>query len=180
MDTMYWTGTPNEWFKDGSSMVGQSTAHTGSAVTPFNAYNFFQTGVANDNNIAVSGGTDRSSFRMSLGNLKQTGIIPGSDYRKTSFNINGSSALSKKLSVSAGIDFVNSTTDKVQQGSNISSVMLGLLRTPPTFDNSYGQKNPVDSTAYVTPSGGQRDFRGGPGYDNPYWTVNRNPFISKL
>jgi len=184
IDTMYWTGTPNAYFKQGSGMVGQSTPHTGAAVTPFNPYDFFQTGIANDNNISIANGNDRAAYRMSLGNLSQTGVIPGSDYRKTSFNINGQTALSKKMSVSGGINYVNSLNDKVQQGSNISSVMLGLLRTPTTFDNSYGQKNPVDSSAYELPASygtdKERDYRGGTGYDNPYWTVNRNPFVSAL
>ncbi len=61
--------------------------------------------------------------------------------------------------------------------------MLGLLRTPPTFDNSYGLSDAVSNTAsYVQPDinlpgyGHQRDYRGGAGYDNPYWTINRNPF----
>ncbi len=184
IDTMFWTGTPNAYFKDGSGMVGKSSAHTGSAVTPFDAYNFFQTGVANDNNISLSNGNDRSSYRVSMGNLKQTGVIPGSDYRKTNFSINGMMNLSKKMSIEGSVSYINSLTDKVQQGSNISSVMLGLLRTPITFDNSYGQKNPVDSSAYELPAAfgvdKQRDYRGGPGYDNPYWTVNRNPFTSQL
>jgi TonB-linked SusC/RagA family outer membrane protein len=181
IDTMYWTGTPNAYFTGGNSMVGAHTAHTGAAVTPFNPYDFFTTGIANDNNIAFSGGTDKSSFRMSLGNLSQTGVIPNSDYRKTTFTATGQTALSKRLSVSAGINYVNSITDKVQQGSNISSVMLGLLRTPPTFDNSRGQSGTVDSTAYMLPgTGAQRDYRGGPGYDNPYWTVNENPFTSAV
>lgn len=178
-----WAGsTPNPWFKDGDSIVSKSSPYAGKAVTAFNPYDFFQTGVANDNNIAFSGGTDKASFRMSLGNLSQTGIIPNSDYRKTTFTATGTTALSKKMSVSAGINYVNSITDKVQQGSNISSVMLGLLRTPPTFDNSYGQagSSKVDSTAYMLPNGAQRDYRGGAGYDNPYWTVNENPFVSSL
>jgi TonB-linked SusC/RagA family outer membrane protein len=176
-----WSGTgTNPWFQQGDSIVPKGTPGAGAAVSPFNPYNFFQTGVANDNNISFSNGTDRSSYRMSLGNLTQTGVIPGSDYRKTNFNINGQTSLSKRMSISGGINYVNSLTDKVQQGSNVSSVMLGLLRTPPTFDNSYGVSNYKDSTAYILPNGVQRDFRGGPGYDNPYWTVNRNPFTSSL
>src|SRR5512133_1260733 len=41
--------------------------------------------------------------------------------------------------------------------------MLGLLRTPPTFNNAAG---------YKFPDGSQRNYRGGGGFDNPYWTVN--------
>ena len=41
--------------------------------------------------------------------------------------------------------------------------MLGLLRTPPTFDNSAG---------YEFLDGTQRNYRNGGGYDNPYWAAN--------
>ena len=54
--------------------------------------------------------------------------------------------------------------------------MLGLLRTPISFDNSYGTEDPTDPTAYIYADGTQRNYRGGGGYDNPYWTINQNPF----
>ncbi|MGA1364926.1 MAG: TonB-dependent receptor domain-containing protein, partial [Schleiferiaceae bacterium] len=60
---------------------------------------------------------------------------------------------------------------RVQQGSNISGLRLGLLRTPPSFDNAAGYENP---------DGTQRNYRNGGGYDNPYWTVNKNPFQDKV
>jgi len=51
--------------------------------------------------------------------------------------------------------------------------MLGLLRTPPSFDNTGGLDNPVeDMSAYSFEDGSQRNYRGGRGYDNPFWTIN--------
>ena len=53
--------------------------------------------------------------------------------------------------------------------------MLGLYRTPVTFDNANGfsQEDAVDSpSSYIFPNGKQRNYRGGGGYDNPYWIVN--------
>jgi hypothetical protein len=53
--------------------------------------------------------------------------------------------------------------------------MLGLLRTPPTFDNANGYDDPVNTVeAYQFPDGSQRNYRGGGGYDNPFWSVNKN------
>ncbi|MEO6883003.1 MAG: SusC/RagA family TonB-linked outer membrane protein [Bacteroidia bacterium] len=175
ISTLKRTGVANQWDRNGD------ISPTGTVpVTPYNQYNFFQTGVTADNNIAFSGGNSKSNYRISLGNLHQTGIIPGTKYNKTNFSINGETALSKKLSITAGVNYINSFNNKAQQGSQVSGVMLGLLRTPATFDNSYGQKNPVDSSAYVLPNGNQRSYRGGGGYDNPYWTVNRDPYTEGL
>ena len=82
--------------------------------------------------------------------------------------------------MSGSITYINSSNDKVQQGSNTSGIMLGLVRTPPTFDNSNGLGDAAadNESAYViAATGQQRNYRGGgASYDNPYWTVNRNPF----
>jgi TonB-linked SusC/RagA family outer membrane protein len=179
INTLAYDGIPTAYDSHGSIVPKAPGLAPAQA---YNPYDFFQTGVAADNNISFSGGNDKSGFRMSLGNLEQTGIVPTSKYDKTTFNINGQTALSKKFSISAGINYTNSINDKVQQGSNTSGVMLGLLRTPPTFDNSNGNgKNAVNTpSTYILPNDSERDFRGGPGYDNPYWTVNENPYIETV
>ena len=180
IDTLSWDGVSNIFDPHGN-IVGKSDPSAKIPVHAYNPYDFFQTGMTYNNNIALSGGNNKSGFRMSIGNLNQTGIIPTSKYDKTNISLNGQSALNDKLSISGGIDYVRSLNNKVQQGSNVSSIMLGLLRTPATFDNSYGLSDPVSNSAsYLQPNGKQRDYRGGAGYDNPYWTINRNPFVSKL
>ena len=177
LDTLSWDGTPNVWDPHGN-IVGKSDPSAKIPVTPYDRYEFFKTGLALNNNIALSGGSEKTSFRVSLGNVSQTGVIPKSKYNKTTFGISGQAKLTDKFTVTGSANYMVSNNDKVQQGSNISGVMLGLLRTPPTFDNSYGLSNAADNeAAYVIAStGGQRNYRGGAGYDNPYWTVNRNPF----
>lgn len=180
IDTMYRTGTANLYDPNGR-LVGASSPLKKTKAGVYNPYDFFQDGLTYNNNIAVSGGNAKSGFRMSLGNLHQTGIIPKSKYDKTTLAISGQSTLTDKLTVSGAINFIRGANDKVQQGSNTSSIMLGLLRTPPTFDNSNGLKDPADNPgSYVLPNGKQRDYRGGAGYDNPFWTVNRNPFHEDL
>lgn len=180
IDTLFWDGNANIWDPHGS-IVGASSPLAKIPVHAYDRYNFFQTGQTFNNNIAVSGGNNKSGFRVSIGNLHQTGIIPKTLYDKTSVSLNGQSAVTEKLSVSGGINYIRTSNDKVQQGSNISGVMLGLLRTPPTFDNSYGLSDPVHNTAsYMQPDGHQRNYRGGPGYDNPFWVVNRIPFHEEV
>jgi TonB-linked SusC/RagA family outer membrane protein len=180
IDTLFWDGNTNIWDPHGN-IVGASDPSKKIPVTAYDRYNFFQTGITYNNNIALSGGNSKSGFRLSVGNLSQKGIIPTSKYDKTTLSISGQSAITDKFSISAGVNFIRTVNDKVQQGSNVSSIMLGLLRTPPTFDNSYGLKDPVNNTAsYLQPNGHQRDYRGGAGYDNPYWTINRIPFHDEV
>jgi TonB-linked SusC/RagA family outer membrane protein len=180
IDTLYRNGIADNYDPNGQ-IVGASNPSRKTKAVVYDPYKFFNTGLTYNNNIALSGGNGKSAYRMSLGNLHETGIVPHSKYDKTTFNVSGQSALTSKFSISGGVNFVRGENDKVQQGSNTSGVMLGLLRTPTTFDNSNGLKDAADNpNSYVLPNGKQRDFRGGPGYDNPYWTVNRVPFHEDL
>lgn len=180
IDTLYRDGVANSYDPNGN-IVGASSSLKKTPAVVYDPYDFFQTGLTFNNNVAFSGGTNKTGFRLSLGNLHQTGVIPKSKYDKTTIAVNGQAAISDKFSVSAGLNYIRSENDKVQQGSNTSGIMLGLLRTPTTFDNANGLKDPADNQAsYVLPNGNQRTYRGGPGYDNPFWTVNRNPFHENM
>ncbi len=181
IDTLYRDGDATyPWDKNGA-IVGKSDPSAKTPVIPYDTYDFFVTGMSFDNNVALSGSNEKSSFRMSLGNLYQTGVIPKSKYVKNSFSISGQSQLTNKLNASGSINYINSFNNKILQGSQTSGLMLGLTRTTPTFDNSNGLSDPADNPAsYLFPDGNQRTYRGIGGYDNPYFIVNRDPYTSGL
>jgi TonB-linked SusC/RagA family outer membrane protein len=149
-----------------------------------NAYdnigNFFQTGTSTNNTIAISGNSKVSSFYISIGNTTTNGIIPKNTFEKTSIKLSGDTKIGTKITVSGSANYVRSGGDRVQQGSNTSGVMLGLLRGATSFDNGYGHgKNGYKhSDSYMFPDGSQRQYFYG--YDNPYWTVNKNLFNDKV
>lgn len=174
-DTMSWDGSAYAWDKHGM-LVSSNDPTAKEKFIPYDNLDFFQTGVTYDNSVAIAGGDDKNGFRVSLGHLKQNGVIPLSDWSRTSLKFSGSSKISEKFSASGSVDFSNSGGQRVQQGSNLSGLMLGLLRTPISFDNSNGLSDPSNPNTYSFPDGSQRNFRGGGGYDNPYWSINKNPF----
>jgi TonB-linked SusC/RagA family outer membrane protein len=182
IDTLAWDGATDYPFDKHGNIVGKSDPSAKTPVTPYDRYNFFKTGVTYNNNVSLSGGNETSGYRLSMGNVSQTGIIPRAKYEKTTLSLSGSSKISSRLSTSAGINYIHSTNYKVQQGSNLSGVMLGLVRTPPTFDNSngYGTDAYKHKDAYELADGSQRTYRGGGGYDNPLWVVNNDPTHSNL
>jgi len=177
IDTLAWDGVPNDYDVHGNIV----SIHDPTAVMPVTPYdnvkNFFVTGRTLDNTIAIGGGNDIAGYRLSVGNNHQEGVVPLTDYDKSSVTVSGQANLSSKLKSSGSITYIKSGGNRVQAGSNVSGLMLGLLRTPITFDDANGTSDPANNTAsYLLPDGTQRDYRNGPGYDNPYWTVNRNPF----
>lgn len=153
------------WDKNGMIVDASDPNANGIPVKMYDPYDFFQTGMTFNNRLSVSSGNEQSSYYFSVADIEQTGIIPNSTFGRTNVRLNASSNLLKWLKVSTNMAYSNSRANQIQQGSNTSGIMLGLLRTPPSFDNSAG---------YEFPDGTQRTFRHGGGYDNPYWTANKN------
>lgn len=143
-----------------------------------NTDEFFRTGLRLNNNLNVSGGNDRTSYFLSIGNLTENGVIPLNTWSRTSVRASGSARLSSTFKLSSSMSYTNSGGTRIQQGSNTSGLMLGLLRTPPSFRNSNGVSDPSDEAAFLNPNGTQRRYFAG--YDNPYWTINRNPFTDDV
>ena len=133
----------------------------------YDPYDFFQTGVTNTNQFNISNGTDQGNYFFSLSNVEQQGIIPNNTYGRTTVRLNASTKISEKMTFGADLAYTNSRAIQIQKGSNVSGIMLGLLRTAASFDNSAG---------YEFADGSQRNYRNGGGYDNPYWVANNIAF----
>ncbi len=185
------TGASGSWgpHKDDVSYDGSEYAYdnngrlvAGGSGAPFvpydNVENFFGTGVTRSVNLAVSGGNEVSNYRFSFGNSNEQGVVPNNTFNRYNVGLKvGSTLLNDKLTVGFGANYVNSGGTRIQQGSNTSGVMLGLLRTPISFDNANGFENAEDEvSAYQFADFSQRNYRGGGGYDNPFWIVNNAPF----
>ncbi len=173
--------TDYKYDPNGRIVVGGS----GKQVTPYdNVGDFFQTGTNTTNTLSVDGGNDVATFRASFSNHASEGIVPNNTYDRNTFSLGSSLKITDNLSMTANANYTRSDYQRVQQGSNTSGLLLGLLRTPPTFDNGGGFSDPVNSKlAYEFPDGTQRNYRGGGGYDNPYWTVNntlRNEKVDRV
>ncbi len=130
---------------------------------------FFQNGMTYNNTLAISGGTDRGSLRLSLGNTQDNGVIPNTNYDRNSVRINSDMQIYEKLKLAVDANYINSGGTRSQNGSNLSGVMLSLLRTPTSYDLSAG---------YEYPTGENRNYFSA--YDNPYWTINNNPYTDNV
>ncbi|MEM9389933.1 MAG: SusC/RagA family TonB-linked outer membrane protein [Bacteroidota bacterium] len=147
---------------------------------------FFQTAVSLTNSVSISGGGEYASFRFSASDLTANGVIPNEEYDRKTFKLSSNLQATEKLNFSGTINYTRSDFIRVQQGSNTSGLLLGMLRTPASFDNANGfsTDDAVDNPAsYIFPDGSQRNYRGGGGYDNPYWTVNnalRDEYVDRV
>ena len=138
------------------------------------------------NALSLSGGNDKSRFFFSLENLSQQGIIrENSNYIRNSIRLNSDHNLGKYLRFSNKAAFINVNSNRIQNNSNTAGLYLGLLRTPPDFDNIDYIGTYVDANG-VEVRNRHRSYRRylgdnvQPTYNNPYWTIHRQESPSKV
>lgn len=174
-----WNGIPNEYDIHGDVVLNTDP----SAKTPFVPYDnlrsFFRTGSTFSNSVAVSGGSEVATYRASISNAYSNSIVPLQHFQRTSVTFAGDLKISEKLKLATSFNYITSDGNMPQQGSNLSGIMLGLTRTPISFDNSNGANKADDPKAFLFSDGLQRSYRNGI-YDNPYWTINKNPYKTLL
>jgi len=180
IDTLRYDGATNYPKDINGHIVGMSDP--GATDKPAVAYpvdNFFETAITSNSYLSMSGNNDFGSFLFSAGHLNQSGIVPMSNFVRTNLKIAGDAKLSEKLKISGTANFSNSVSNLTQKGSNLSAVMVGLMRNTPTFDLTNGSSDPAnDPVAYMYPDGSQRNYYSS--YDNPYWSVNKNQASSEV
>ena len=162
-------GPDGVWYTDDDVSYGTTSSwgptNSSLGITPIdNAANFFKRGITTNNNFSISGSGNNSSFRLSLGNTVDKGVIPNTEFRRTSIRLNADQNITSYFSAGASINYIKSGGLRAQNGSNLSGVMLSLMRAPSSFDlRNYETKAGDNNTYFVA-------------YDNPYWSVYNNPY----
>ncbi len=139
------------------------------AAYPDNVTDIFQQGTNWQNNIAFSGGTDRSTFRFSYGYLKNTGVIDNNVLNRHNFSLNASSKITNYLSITASAAYSNNSSRRTQQGNQLSNPLFRGWFTPRTYNLSgLAWEDAVGNQLYPL------------GEDNPHWTIKHNRFRDEI
>ena len=78
---------------------------------PDNVKNFFDTGHTISTNVSLTGGSEKSNFRLSFTDLSQKGMVPNTDLNKRTLSFSASSNPVDKLTFSASGNYVNTFSD---------------------------------------------------------------------
>ena len=145
----------------------------------------FGTGNALQNDLTISGGNENSNYFFSLGHLEQDGIIKNSTYERTNARLNYEAKLNDKMTLSTRMAYTYTDSNRIQQSSNVSGLMLGLLRTPPDFDQRdyKGSYFSSGGTEYINRGRSYRKSIGqssNQSYTNPLWTVNEQESSTRV
>lgn len=133
----------------------------------------FETGRILDNTLTVSGGSDRTTFYLSLGGLTHDGfyVSDRDKFERYTVRFNGSHQVSGNVRVGANIAYAQTEGSFHQRGNSVNGTLLGALRQPTEFD----AKN------YITQDGFHRSWRfpnpgagsalSNRGFDNPFYAM---------
>lgn len=95
--------------------------------TPVTRYDYqdyiFRNANGTDNNISISGGTDKTKYYVSGSYFYNQGIVRNTDFQRYSFRSNIDQVLNKWASFNLGLNYVNSTANEKPDGNSFFSPM---------------------------------------------------------
>ncbi len=126
---------------------------------------FFQTGVTYSNSIAIEGGGDHGSARLSLTHLKNKWIIPNTGFERINASLSVNQKVSDKLKITGKANYTNKTSDNLPAaGYNNQSLMYFLIiGTTPNINPQWFKPYWMPGLEHVKQ---KNPFNPGP--DNPY------------
>ncbi|WP_157804947.1 SusC/RagA family TonB-linked outer membrane protein [Confluentibacter lentus] len=135
---------------------------------------FYRTGNAMTNSIALSGGGEKGSFRASFAHTESEGIDPINTYLRKIVNLGLNQNITDKLSLSLNINYTHENNNNPpqvgQQGQGAPNFLYRMSQTIPTSAFRDSNYDPVTTTERQT-SGFQGTLI------NPYYLYDRIFFL---
>lgn len=118
------TDGPGAFTQDIITKVGTPAALL-TNTTPVTRYDYqdyiFRTAIGTDNNVSVSGGTEKTKYYLSGSYYLNQGIVKNTDFQRYSFRSNIDQTINDKLTMSLGLNYINSFSNEKPDGSSFFS-----------------------------------------------------------
>ncbi|MGZ2370246.1 SusC/RagA family TonB-linked outer membrane protein [Ancylomarina sp. YFZ004] len=138
----------------------------------------FRTGKSQEYNLSASGGSDKTSYFISLGYSNQEGIVGGTDFERISTRINLETELSKRMKIGTNTSLTYTDQNRASAStSGASSTRNALLygNAIPVYEQGANGKDAVDDKGnkiYNFNNPVSQDF-------NPLYTVDNDVYNTK-
>ncbi len=166
----YIGNAPDATFSYGPKFDGKPAIDLDGRTVPWVANNpldFFQTGKYINTNVAIEGGTEKSTFRFSYSNLYNNSVMPNNNLKRNSFDLRATQQVSKNISLDASINYTNNKIlNPISQGGNDNPIFAFSYFAPRNADIDYYMSHYVDSI-----NGGRKAVGIGPNKD-PYYLAH--------
>jgi len=151
---------------------------------------YLQTGSTVTTNVNVSGNYDKGSFRLSLSNMGNTGVMPNTKTNQKSISINSEYKLTDKVRISANANYTRTYSPNKANVTGSNSILNSLLFNFPTnLQPLADMKNYwMDGFEGIQMNGAiMKDNGIDVSTENPWWTTyekinrfSRDNFFGKL
>jgi TonB-linked SusC/RagA family outer membrane protein len=143
---------------------------------PDNVKDFFKTGVTASSTVGVSGGTERSYGRLSLGADNVNGIFPNNLFQRRTASLSGTFKASEKLTADGSVQYIRNS------GRNRPGVGYSGRNPLQSMFNWFGRQVDIDALRNYGQGGlvnggpATREFNWNYSYhNNPFWQQEANP-----
>jgi TonB-linked SusC/RagA family outer membrane protein len=141
--------------------VGDSVAFV---AHPDNVADLFRRGSNMQHNLSFQGGTDKSSYRLSLGYLDDQGVLDNNRLKRYNVTLNSNHEITSRLTAGLNVTYSNNSSQRTLQGNQLSNPLFRSWFTPRSWD--------LTGLPYQDAAGNQLHYD--PIVDNPYWTIYNN------
>ncbi|MEO6894064.1 MAG: SusC/RagA family TonB-linked outer membrane protein, partial [Ginsengibacter sp.] len=135
---------------------------------PNNVRDFFNTGYTYNNGVSMASSNEKSDFRFSYNNMKQTGVIPNSEQGRNSFLINTSYRFTPKLTLHVIANYIRDDADNLpgSGGKRSTSTMLQFTW--------FGRQVDINRLKNFVDADGNSSNWNNAYYSNPYFLAHQN------
>lgn len=135
--------------------------------TPVTRYDYqdyiFHAAYGTDNNLSISGGSDKTKYYISGSYFYNQGILKNSDYQRYSFRSNIEQEVSKWFKMNLGLNYINSVSNEKPDGNSFYSP-LNSIQIIGNFHNIWerdalGNIKAVGERGRINPVSAVEDFK---------------------
>ena len=143
---------------------------------------FFQTGSSWTNSLALTGGSDKQTFRFSFSDLRSDGVIPESGFNRKNLSLSTNGKFGKKVTFGAKVMYSN---EEAKNRPNVSdspgNAVQALMLLPPNYNikDMYGDPNKPGAvpegvtTVDQKKTGEELQLSPNLWGQNPYWAAHQ-------
>ena len=153
---------------DGSSVIQYDGVSRPYSAVKDNLSKFYKTGSTFNNSVALTGATENITYRLSLANMNNKGLIPENTLDRQNYSLNLNANLSKNLSVLANIKYIKEKShNRPRVSDSPGNANYTLVNMPTTLSVATMKQSMLDDRGYEQVWGDNIYV------DNPYFAATQ-------
>ena len=153
------------YYSFGPKLDGHIVHDADGRLVPFKGndlLDLFRTGTNVNTNVALEGGTERTTFRFSYSNLMNNSVMENNFFKRNTFTLRATQKLGKFINIDANATYVTSNTlNPILQGGNSNPLFRFAYSNARNYDVDYYKNHYID-TLHGGSIGGNNNPTGNP------------------